>query len=441
MPQAIYATDACRRLTYFNQTAAGLWQKAPKIGDEDCLVSWRLHRLDGALLAYADSPMGQVLANGIARQGEPMVAERPDGTRQSLLVFSSPILNPSGAITGAVNILILPEEKTTMETEALLASIVASSDDAILTKDLNGIITSWNEGAQRLFGYTADETIGQPITMLIPADRQDEEPEILRRIRSGVRVDHFETIRRRKDGSLVEISLTISPVRNRFGRIIGASKIARDITERKRAEERQHLLLQEMNHRLKNVLALSAGIISMSRKYASSVDEFAEATQGRLRALAEAHSLTLQSHRSETASACTRNSLHDLAKTIVAPYNHGKGASPVEISGCDIELGPNATTAIALIVHELATNSVKYGALSVPEGRVDIQCIDNESRVKIVWRDRGGPSPVASEKRPEGFGTRLTSLTLSGLGGQLTREWHQDGLRIEISLPKERLLS
>jgi two-component sensor histidine kinase len=114
--------------------------------------------------------------------------------------------------------------------------------------------------------------------------------------------------------------------------------------------------------------------------------------------------------------------------------------SPVQITCGDIQLGPNATTAIALILHEFATNSVKYGALSVPEGRVEIDGSDNENRVRIVWRDRGGPSPIAMENRPEGFGTRLTNLTLSGLNGELTREWHQDGLRIEIYLPKERLL-
>lgn len=118
-----------------------------------------------------------------------------------------------------------------------LAAIVECSDDAIITKNLDGIITSWNKSAERIFGYTATEAIGQPITLVIPPDRQDEEPQILARLRRGERVDHFETIRRRKDGKLLDISLTISPVRDFDGRVIGASKIARDITHRKRAEE------------------------------------------------------------------------------------------------------------------------------------------------------------------------------------------------------------
>lgn len=119
---------------------------------------------------------------------------------------------------------------------AHLAAIVESSDDAIISKDLNGIITSWNRGAQRLFGYTADDMIGQPVHRLIPKDRFDEEIRILGRIRTGQRIDHYETVRQRKDGSLVHISLTVSPIKDGKGRIVGASKIARDITERKQAE-------------------------------------------------------------------------------------------------------------------------------------------------------------------------------------------------------------
>lgn len=131
----------------------------------------------------------------------------------------------------------ITDRKKAEETIAKTAAIVESSDDAIISKDLNGIITSWNASAERLFGYTADETIGQPITILIPPDRLDEEPRILDRIGRGEKVDHFETVRLRKDGSTLDISLTISPVKDGRGRVIGASKIARDITANKRAEE------------------------------------------------------------------------------------------------------------------------------------------------------------------------------------------------------------
>ena len=162
---------------------------------------------------------------------------RKDGTMVEISLTISPVKDRFGNIIGASK--IARDISKTMRTERaanLLAAIVDSSDDAIISKDLDGIITSWNKSAERLFGYTAEEAIGQPVTMLIPTDRLDEEPAILNRLRRGERVDHFETIRRKKDGTLMDISLTISPVRDRHGKVIGASKIARSITERKRWE-------------------------------------------------------------------------------------------------------------------------------------------------------------------------------------------------------------
>jgi PAS domain S-box-containing protein len=134
------------------------------------------------------------------------------------------------------------ERRRAGEASARLAAIVESSDDAIVSKDLNGVIMSWNRGAERIFGYTAEEAIGQPITILMPPERVDEEPGILRRIRSGEKIDHYQTVRRRKDGTLLNMSLTVSPVLDGLGNIVGASKIARDITQTKRSEQRLRLL-------------------------------------------------------------------------------------------------------------------------------------------------------------------------------------------------------
>jgi PAS domain S-box-containing protein len=165
---------------------------------------------------------------------------RKDGQLVNVSLSVSPIRDRMGRIIGASKIVRdLSERDRLLKAERdqlFLASIVSSADDAIISKDLNGIVTSWNSAAERIFGYSAAEMIGQPILRLIPADHANEEPQILERIRRGERIDHYETQRRRKDGSLVDISLSISPIRDRLGHIVGASKIARDITERKRWE-------------------------------------------------------------------------------------------------------------------------------------------------------------------------------------------------------------
>jgi PAS domain S-box-containing protein len=157
------------------------------------------------------------------------------GECRHMEAHAAPLQRPDGRTLHLAVTHDITERKRADRSSFLLSAIVDSSDDAIISKDLDGVITSWNKSAQRLFGYTAEEAIGQTVaSLLIPEDRQEEEPDILARLRRGERVDHFETVRRRKDGSLLDVSLTISPVKNLEGAIIGASKIARDITESKR---------------------------------------------------------------------------------------------------------------------------------------------------------------------------------------------------------------
>jgi PAS domain S-box-containing protein len=177
------------------------------------------------------------VAGAIDRYTTEKRIKRQDGSYFWASVTSSSVRDAQGNFIYAVRVAHDVTDRKHAERAANhLAAIVESSDDAIISKDLDGVITTWNRGAQRIFGYTAEQAVGRPVTMLIPPNRLDEEPEILGRIRRGERIDHYETMRRRKDGTLVDISLTVSPILDARGNIVGASKIARDITERKRLD-------------------------------------------------------------------------------------------------------------------------------------------------------------------------------------------------------------
>ncbi len=238
LPVAIYTTDADGRLTHYNPAAVEFSGRVPILGSDEWCVSWKLYHSDGTPMPHHQCPMAVALKEGRSVRGIEAIAERPDGTRLWFMPLPTPLRSADGSIVGGINMLVdITARKRDEEAKAKLAAIVESSHDAIVSKNLNGIITSWNGGAERMFGYTAQEAIGQPVTMLMPPDRTSEETGILSRIRRGEKIDHFETIRRRKDGTLLNISLTSSPIIDANGRIIGASKIARDITERRRAEE------------------------------------------------------------------------------------------------------------------------------------------------------------------------------------------------------------
>lgn len=237
LPVAVYTTDANGVVTHYNRAAADFAGRSPQVGIDRWCVTHRLYRVDGTYLPHDECPMAIALRTGEPVRGVEAVAERPDGSRVSFIPYPTPLRNSDGEVSGAVNVLVdITERKRAEEARARLAAIVETSDDAIISKNLNGIIQTWNAGAERIFGYTAEEAIGRSVTMLIPESQSDEEPRILEKLKRGERIDHYETVRRRKDGSLLDISLTISPMLNERGVIIGASKIARDITARKRAE-------------------------------------------------------------------------------------------------------------------------------------------------------------------------------------------------------------
>jgi PAS domain S-box-containing protein len=301
-----------------------------------------------------------------------------------------------------------------------LASTVENSDDAIVSKSLDGIITSWNKGAERVFGYAADEAIGQPITIVIPKDRQNEEREILTHIRRGEGV-HFETVRQRKQGSLIAVSITVSPVKNAEGKIIGASKIARDITEQKRNQEQLVTLAREAEHRSKNLLAIVQAAVHLSQS--DTPQGLKSAIEGRIQALANVHSLFAQSR-------WIGAELSTIATQELAPYLQGS-VSRARIEGPQVLLEPGTAQAIAVVLHELATNAAKYGALSGVEGQVTLDWSHAaDGLLTLHWTEKGGP-PVKAPAR-HGFGGRVIERMIGDLKGKVHFDWRPEGIVCEI---------
>jgi PAS domain S-box-containing protein len=504
---------------------------------------------DGTPLPHDECPMAVALKEKRNfGNGQEAIAEQPDGTRIPFMAFPSLLRDAAGEVVGALNMFVdISERKRSEELAQRLASIVESSDDAIIGKNFDGIITSWNRSAERLFGYVAEEVIGKPVTILIPADRRDEEDAILKHIRSGQRVEHFETVRQRKDGSFVDISLTISPIRNAFGKIIGASKIARDITERKRAEETarraeqefrdfvenaslgmhrldadgiivwanrtememlgfsreeyigrhiaefhvnrplienilqrltnretlldceaqlrrkdgsvRHVIInsnvlwdgdrfvhtrcftrditerkeseariatlaREAEHRAKNVLATVQATVHLTQS--DTPEGLKQAIAGRIQALANVHTLFVESRWAGAE-------LRHLVTQELSPYCRD-GDTRARIDGTHVLLEPNAAQAIAVCLHELATNAAKYGALSAPEGRVHIDWSRaTDGRLILRWTEANGPLVAQPTRR--GFGMRVMErMVRSPLKGEIRFDWLQEGLACEITV-------
>jgi PAS domain S-box-containing protein len=311
--------------------------------------------------------------------------------------------------------------------EARFRAVVETAADGIITINARGIIESVNPEAERLFGYARDELIGRNIKILMPAPDAERHDEYLARyLRTGeakiIGIGR-EVTGRHKDGFTFAMFLSIGEFRLEGERFF--TGIVRDITERKRAEDRQRLLSAEVDHRAKNLLAMIQAMILLTKGDAGSVDEFTKTLIGRLHALSRAHDLLARDR-------WTGTSLHD----IIASEAQAFGADGVRLSviGDDVYLPPRAAQTLSLALHELTTNAAKHGALSVPQGRVDLRSTVSGPELQLTWTETGGPrvKPPCSK----GFGTVVVERSIAHeLGGNVEVQYEPGGLRCDIRIP------
>ncbi|MGL4396015.1 MAG: HWE histidine kinase domain-containing protein [Hyphomicrobium sp.] len=317
---------------------------------------------------------------------------------------------------------------------AHLAAIVASSGHAIMSVDANGVVRSWNKGAERLFGYSADDIIGRPKALVVPASKAEEFAHDMAAVLSGQSM-RVETLRKTRDGKEIDVSLDLSPIYGPTGKIVAISSIAHDITERIATDEHQRFLMRELTHRSKNLLAIVQSMASQTARTSESLVDFREKFSQRLRGLAASHDLLV-------AQGWRGAPLEDLIRGQLAVFVEN-GASHLKIDGAAVNVGPRAAQAIGLALHELATNSIKYGALSTPNGHVAISWTsmaapEGAEQMQLTWQEHGGP-PVSPPVR-KGFGHFVIERMISqSVDGAVDMQFPVEGLIWRLTFPMSNL--
>ena len=412
LPAGAYLCDADGLILYFNSHAVQVWGRAPKLNDsiDRFCGSFRLYASDGRSISHDECWMALALKTGREYHGQEIIIERQDGSRRTVLAHASPFYDDAGKLEGAVNILVdITERQTAEKVHAVLGAIVDSSDDAIVSKTLDGIIQSWNIGAERLFGYSAAEAIGRSITIIVPPDRIDEEHSILARLCKGEKIDHYETIRATKDGRRVDISVTISPLRDSTGRIIGASKIARDISARKQneaallalknelqvADIRKNEFLATLAHELRNPLAAvcnSLQLLALDDSLSPTAVQIREIMDQQSRQMIRLVDDLLDSSRIARGQIELRREVVDLASIVAnavqsarSYVEKGNHQLAIKLPSKPITLHVDATR-LTQVLSNLLSNAAKYTPAG---GQIWLSARNVNSGVEVIVRDTG----------------------------------------------------
>jgi len=342
-----------------------------------------------------------------------------------------PYNTAAGVVDGVVITFVdISEHKRTEMTLREHAAVVEFAHDALVGVDLDGSVRSWNPAAGKLFGYPAAAAIGQPVSLLAAADRSGEQAAMLDQARAGRVAGPVETVCRRQNGTDVPVELTLMPIRSPDGTVVALAAEAQDISGRKHAEARRELLQHELTHRVKNTLANVQSLAMETLRTATTLDAFRETFLARLVALSKTHKLLTQGEWEGAA-------LRDVVETELAPYL-GDDQARWTASGADIQLPPKMALAFGMAFHELATNAAKYGAFSVPGGKIGVtwqaRAAETGRRLHLSWVETGGP--VLETPAKKGFGSRLISESLAfELDGDVRMDFEPAGLRCTFDVP------
>ena len=360
---------------------------------------------------------------------------RFDGTTGWILLRGKTFFQdtPSGKRpTRSIGLIVdITDRKVGEEANALHASTVHSSTDAIFSIDPDRTIRTWNPGAERLYGYAAAEALGQRISILCPDHLHDEQLSLYVSTTGGTPVV-LETVRRHKDGRLIPVGISAAPIFDANGRVTGVAAVHRDMTENREFKEHLGFTLRELSHRTKNLLAVVQGLARMIARRSDDLDEFEVRFRGCIQALAHSHDLLVQ-HDWQGAT------LQELLDVQLAPFG-GIDTKKITVRGPEVFLTPSAMQSLGLIMHELGTNATKHGALSTPEGSVAVNWMHDpaDHGVTMIWREQGGP-PVAAPTR-KGFGQVMFERIGASLDGSITTDFRPEGFVCTVTVAANNLI-
>ncbi|HEY2757757.1 MAG TPA: PAS domain S-box protein [Pseudolabrys sp.] len=444
LPIATFICDAKGTILQYNRRAIELWGSAPQPGQTHVQFAKgaRFFAPDGTMVSR--SLITEVLATGTPMRDVERIIERSDGSRMTISASIDPLRNAEGEVVGAVNCFIDITERKRMdaalaqsrlhslEQEQRLAATYEHAAIGITEVAPDGQLLRVNEATCAITGYSREElTAGKLFRFTHPDDADPDREGFRKQISGDLEFYSVEKRLVRKGGRVVWLSVRSSPVRANDGRLLYVVRVVQDITERKAAEQRQKLLIDELNHRVKNTLATVQSLASQTARAALTPEAFRERFEGRLIALSKAHD-QLTVHHWESAD------LRELLSQSFAPYVSA-GPERIVLRGEDVVLRPRAVVTLAMAVHELTTNAAKYGALSVPGGRIEVRWApfagaDGRQNLRIDWVEQGGPPAVEPPQR--GFGSRLIEGSIAAeLGGKAHLTFAPEGLRCEIVFP------